>query len=97
MNSNQIRKILSTKKFKSLEYQKLDGSIAKYHAAQFNVRQDLLKGAPPPSDYSSWKLYWEKTNTINLYCKKEGETVAKRRSFKLDKIISISAEGSIFE
>lgn len=97
MKSDQIRQILSTKKFKSLKYQKLDGSIANYHSAQMGVHRELIKGSPAPSDYSSWKLFWEKNKTINLWCKKEGENIGKFRSFKLDNIISISAEGSIFE
>lgn len=97
MTSNKIRQLLSTQKFKSLTYRKLDGSVHNYYSAQFNVRRELLKGAPPPSEYSSWKLYWDKTKTINLWCKKEGENIGKFRSFKLDNIISVSTEGSIFE
>jgi len=97
MTNSEIRQILSTKKFKSLTYRKLNGSIHNYHAAQLGVHRELIKGAPPPSEYKSWKLYWEKTNTINLWCRKEGEEAAKFRSLKLDGIISVRAEGSIFE
>lgn len=97
MTNSEIRQILSTKKFKSLTYRKLNGSIHNYHAAQLGVHRELIKGAPAPSNYDSWKLYWSKTNTINLWCRKENETDGKFRSFKLDGIISVRAEGNIFE
>ena len=97
MTIQKIKDLLSTKKFKSLKYQKLNGEIASYYSAQFGVHRELIKGAPSPSDYKSWKLFWERNQIINLWCKKEGENIGKFRSFKLDNIISISAEGSIFE
>lgn len=97
MTTKQIKNLLSTKKFKSLKYQKLNGEIATYYSAQFGVHRELIKGAPSPSDSKSWSLFWDKKKIINLWCKKEGENIGKFRSFKLDNIISISAEGSIFD
>lgn len=96
MNIQKIQKLLSTRKFKSLKYRKINGAIATYYSAQFGVHRELIKGAPAPSDSKSWKLFWEESKIINLWCKKEGENIGKFRSFKLDNIISISAEGNIF-
>ena len=97
MTIKEIRSLLSTQKFKSIEYKKLNGEISTYHSAHFGVHREMIKGAPPPADFKSWKLFWEKRKTVNLFCKKEGGKVGKFRSFKLENIISIKAEGSIFE
>jgi len=97
MKTEELRAILETKKFKSLYYRKENGETALYYGAQFEVRRDLLKGAPPPAGYNTWKMFSEKTNSVLLYCTKQGETEAHSRRFKLDRIISIKAEGSVFD
>ncbi len=97
ISREQLAKLLKSKKFSSITYQKESGETGEYNAAQHHVRRDLLVGASAPAGYKNWTDFDDKTQTLVLFNKKAGEEEAKFRRFKLGGIKQIRAEGNTYD
>lgn len=94
---SQLADLLKTKQFQSITYQKPNGEVANYNAAQYRVRRDKLVGAPPPSGHSSWTNFDKATDSLVLHTLKEGDNKAKFRRFKLAEIMQVRAGGDVID
>jgi len=88
-------KLLRSKNFQGLTYQKKDGSIENYSQAQHHVRRDKLVGAPPPAGYDSYGQFDDATQSLVLHSIKSGQKPdqAEFRRFLASGIKSIRAGG----
>lgn len=97
INSEQLRKLISSKKFQSIIYRNQAGEIGKLNAAQHLVRRDKLVGAAAPDGYGSWGNFDAKTGTIVLHGIKEGEAEAGFRRLKLSNILAVHANNQKYD
>jgi hypothetical protein len=97
ISMEEAARLLRSKKFQSITYQKKTGELANYNAAQHHVRRDLLVGADAPEGYKNWTDFDQQTNSLVLRNIKEGEEAAKFRRFNLSGIKQIRAEGQTFD
>ncbi len=97
INQEQLRSLISSKKFQSVIYKNQAGEIGKLNAAQHHVRRDKLVGAAAPAGYGSWGNFDAETNTIVLHGIKEGESKAGFRRLKLGNILAVHANNQKYD